>query len=275
MDSGLIVLQHAVPSQRGLEFHNEKLPPFQGPPTVPRGCFIPRCGWSFILEVNSSSTEFAGQAGQNWTFMSWYWAKSHLSNMDSGLIVLQHAVPSTKRSGISQRETASISGSSDSATWMFHSTMWMVFHLGSQFLLDEFAGQAGQNWTFMSWYWAKSHLSNMDSGLIVLQHAVPSTKRSGISQRQTFVGAKGEPRNLLLRALHKTGIWESFQKNRLKAYTDNGRFAPATVKGAWRSAGDFLIASSQENKVPFCLPHFQTSGFRVHIPLFGSVRIQS
>ena len=122
--------------QRGLEFHNEKLPPFQGPPTVPRGCFIPPCGWSFILEVNSSSTEFAGQAGQNWTFMSWYWAKSHLSNMDSGLIVLQHAVPSTKRSGISQRETASISGSSDSATWMFHSTMWMVFHLGSQFLLD-------------------------------------------------------------------------------------------------------------------------------------------
>ena len=146
--------------QRGLEFHNEKLPPFQGPPTVPRGCFIPPCGWSFILEVNSSSTEFAGQAGQNWTFMSWYWAKSHLSNMDSGLIVLQHAVP--------------------------------------------------------------------------------STKRSGISQRQTFVGAKGEPRNLLLRALHKTGIWESFQKNRLKAYTDNGRFAPATVKGAWRSAGDFF-----------------------------------
>ena len=41
-----------------------------------------------------------------------------------------------KRSGISQRETASISGSSDSATWMFHATMWMVFHLGSQFLLD-------------------------------------------------------------------------------------------------------------------------------------------
>ena len=56
--------------------------------------------------------------------------------MDSGLIVLQHAVPSTKRSGISQPETASISGSSDSATWMFHSTMWIVFHLGSQFLLD-------------------------------------------------------------------------------------------------------------------------------------------
>ena len=98
--------------------------------------FMPPCRWSFILEVNSSSTEFAGQAGQNWTFMSWYWAKSHLSNMDSGLIVLQHAVPSTKRSGISQRETASISGSSDSATWMFHATMWMVFHLGSQFLLD-------------------------------------------------------------------------------------------------------------------------------------------
>ena len=46
-------------------------------------------------------------------------------------------------------------------------TMW-IFHLGSQFLLcsTEFAGQAGQNWSFMlSWYWAKSHLSNMDSGL--------------------------------------------------------------------------------------------------------------
>ena len=116
--------------------------------------FMPPCGWSFILEVNSSSTEFAGQAGQNWTFMSWYWAKSHLSNMDSGLIVLQHAVPSAKRSGISQRETASISGSSDSATWMFHSTMWMVFHLGSQFLLDGICRPS----------WSKTELSWVDTG---------------------------------------------------------------------------------------------------------------
>ena len=41
--------------QRDLEFHNEKLPPFQGPPTVPRGCFIPPCGSSFIFEEELTS----------------------------------------------------------------------------------------------------------------------------------------------------------------------------------------------------------------------------
>ena len=88
-------------------------------------------------------------------------------------------------------------------------TMW-IFHLWSQLLLcsTEFVGQAGQNWTLiLRWYWAKSHLSNRDSGWIVLQHAVPNKELWNFTTIN-FWGANGEPINLLLRALHKTGIWE-------------------------------------------------------------------
>jgi len=49
---------------------------------------------------------------------------------------------STKRSGISQRETASISGSSDSATWMAPCGSFILEVNSSS---TEFAGQAGQN----------------------------------------------------------------------------------------------------------------------------------
>ena len=77
------------------------LPPFLGiPPTVrPRG-------WWHHVDLSSSKSippMLDGICRPSWSkLLSWYWAKSHLSNMDSGLIVLQHAVPSTKRSGISQ-----------------------------------------------------------------------------------------------------------------------------------------------------------------------------
>ena len=68
--------------------------------------------------------------------------------------------------------------------------------------------------------------------------------------------------------LHVLSSWHlrSFQKSCLKPYTDYGRFAPATVKGAWRSAGDFfnsLFTGRQipwKTKYPF-VPHFQTSVF--------------